>query len=72
MEKLLTLGTITLLSFAGFSVLLQEFGKDNEREVLELRLEVQQLQTEANACQTNAKRLENDFRIYRDAIKDSR
>lgn len=59
-----------MLSFAGFSVLLQEL--NNEQAILELQIENQQLNQTANVCQTDYERLEDNFQAYRNAIKDNK
>ena len=65
-------GAIALVSFALVSFLLQHLGESSKQEMLLLQVKNRQLAERANGCQTEVNRLEENFQIYRDAVKDSR
>jgi hypothetical protein len=72
MNNPLICGAIILGSFATGSLLLQYFNEGSKQEMLLLQVKNRQLAERANGCQTEVNRLEENFQIYREAIKDSR
>lgn len=64
-NALLASGTVVMLACAGTAALVQDLGSNKQQTI-------QQLENQASVCQAEIKRVESEFRIYRDAIKDSR
>lgn len=64
-NALLAAGSVVMLACAGTAALVQDLGSNKKQTI-------QQLENDYSVCQTEVKRVESEFRIYRDAIKDSR
>lgn len=67
-NALLASGTVVMLACAGTAALVQDLGSDKQQTIQQLENQASQ----ASVCQAELKRVESEFRIYRDAIKDSR
>lgn len=64
-NALLASGTVVMLACAGTAALVQDLGSNKQQTI-------QQLENQTSVCQAEVKRLESEFRTYKDAIKDSR
>ena len=71
-NALLAAGTVVMLACAGTAALVQDLGSNKQRTIQHLEQTIQQLEKSASVCQAEVKRLDSEFRTYRDAIKDSR
>lgn len=64
-NALLASGIVVMLACAATAALVQDLDSNQQQAM-------QQLENQVNVCQTEVKRVESEFRTYRDAIKDSR
>ena len=71
-NALLASGTVVMLACAGTAALVQDLGSDKQQTIQQLENQASVLENQASVCQAELKRVESEFRIYRDAIKDSR